>query len=327
MDYEKIFETMIQETQKYLENNNLWAMILGISGGIDSTVTAAICHEVEKRNPDLKFIGISLPCTSNSIDENDSAQKCLKAFCKENQYYTENLQKEYMLMRATCSQRHLMTTIGQGNIKARLRMMVLYNEANYFSGCVMDTDNLTEHYLGFFTIHGDVADLNPIGGLWKHEIYELAKYIRDKYEYDMKHYPMSPDSFDWVDDANIRENYENKIEALNHALNITPTDGNGVNDLGDMGQIAPQFAHDNNYEAYKKVDDIIQTYLEYRGHHPEEYQIAIDELHKKYPPLTDNDYVVQDSVEEVISRIKRTEYKRQRLPIIPEKLTRQNLNL
>ena len=41
----------------------------------------------------------------------------------------------------------------------------------------MDTDNLTEHNLGFWTIHGDVADYNPIGGLWKHEVYELCKYI------------------------------------------------------------------------------------------------------------------------------------------------------
>lgn len=316
MDYAKVFETMIQETQKYLEENNLWAMILGISGGIDSTVTAAICSEVERRNPELKFLGVSLPCTSNSIDENNSANACMKAFCKKGQYWTENLQHEFILMKGVCSQRHLPTTIGQGNIKARLRMIYLYDLANYFKGLVMDTDNLTEHYLGFFTIHGDVCDLNPIGGLWKHEVYELAKYIRDKYEYDMKHTPMSPDSFDWVDDADIKEYYENKIKALDHALGIRPTDGNGVNDLGDMGQIAPQFAHDNNYEAYKKVDDIIQTYLEYRGHHPEEYQIAIDELHKKYPPLTDNDYVIHDSVEDVIGRIKRTEYKRKGLPVV-----------
>ena len=47
MDYAKVFETMVNETQKYLENNNLFAMILGISGGLDSTVTAAICHDVE----------------------------------------------------------------------------------------------------------------------------------------------------------------------------------------------------------------------------------------------------------------------------------------
>jgi len=298
MDYAKVFETMVQKTQKYLEDNNLCAMILGISGGIDSTVTAAICSEVEKRNPELKFFGVSLPCTSNSVDENNSANACMKAFCKEGQYWTENLQHEFILMKGVCSQHHLPTAIGQGNIKARLRMMYLYDLANYTSGLVMDTDNLTEHYLGFFTIHGDVADLNPIGKLWKHEVYELTRWLHDEY-YQA---PFGPDG--------------DKHYALEHALNIIPTDGNGVNDLGDMGQIAPQFAHDNNYEAYKKVDDIIQTYLEYRGHHPEEYQIAIDELHKKYPPLIDNDYVVQDSVNDVISRIKRTEYKRKRLPVV-----------
>ena len=299
LDYKNIFEQLINKTQKYLEDNHIYTMILGISGGIDSTVTAAICSEIERRNPkEFKFYGISLPCTSNSDDENNSAKACMKVFCKEGQYWTENLQKEFMLMKATCSQRHSPTTIGQGNIKARLRMIYLYDLANYTSGIVMDTDNLTEHYLGFFTIHGDVADLNPIGGLWKHEVYELAQYIRDYYQ----------------NESGVLNT--NKVQALNEALGIRPTDGNGVNDLGDMGQIAPQFVHDNNYEAYKKVDDIIQTYLEYRGHHPEEYQIAIDELHKKYPPLIDNDYVVQDSVNDVISRIKRTEYKRKGLPIV-----------
>ena len=315
MNYEKVFNKLVDDTQKYMESNNVWAMILGISGGIDSTLTAAICHEVEKRNSDFKFYGISLPCTSNTEDENNSALRCMKAFCKEGQYWTENLQKEYLFLRASFSQRHSPTTIGLGNIKARLRMMYLYDLANYMKGLVMDTDNLTEHYLGFFTIHGDVADLNPIGGLWKHEVYELVNWLRDHYDNFTKY--ISPDSFDSKDEIEIRNEYAKKVNALSYALNITPTDGNGVNDLGDMGQIAPQFAHDNNYESYKKVDDIIQTYLEYRCHHSEEYQIAIDELHKKYPPLVDNNYVVQDSVEEVISRINRTEYKRNRLPFVP----------
>lgn len=297
-DYKNIFEQMVTATQKYLEDNHLQAMILGISGGLDSTVTAAICHEVEKRNPELKFIGISLPCSSNTEEENDSAKICMKGFCKSGQWWVENLQKEYLLFRATCSQRHLMTTIGQGNIKARLRMMYLYNEANYLNGLVMDTDNLTEHYLGFFTIHGDVADFNPIGGLWKHEVYELAQYLYNEYY------------------INEMEGY--KGWALRCALGIRPTDGNGVNDLGDMGQIAPAFAHDKNIEAYTKVDDIIQTYLEYKGHHPEEYQIAIDELYKKYPSVMDNGVVIHDTVQDVISRIRRTEYKRKRLPIVPD---------
>jgi len=314
MDYAKVFETLINETEKYLRRNRLNTMVLGISGGLDSTVTAAICHEVENRNPDIRFIGVSLPCSSNSCEENDSASICMKAFCKAGNYWTENLQKEYLLMKATCSQHHLPTTIGQGNIKARLRMIYLYDLANYTSGLVMDTDNLTEHYLGFFTIHGDVADFNPIGGLWKHEIYELANWLRDHYDTFTKY--VSQDSFDIKDEIETRNEYARKVKAISYALNIIPTDGNGVNDLGDMGQIAPAFAHDNNYEAYKKVDDIIQTYLEYIGHHTEEYLIAMEELHKKYPNIEDNGCVIHDTVDEVISRINRTEYKRKGLPVV-----------
>lgn len=297
MDYAKVFETMINETRKYLESNNLQAMILGISGGLDSTVTAAICHEVEKRNPELKFIGISLPCSSNSEEENDSASICMKAFCKSGQYWTENLQKEYMLMKATCSQRHLMTTIGQGNIKARLRMTYLYNEANYFKGLVMDTDNLTEHYLGFFTIHGDVCDFNPIGGLWKHEVYELAKYLHDEY----------------YNKSSELEGY--KLMALKAAIGITPTDGNGVNGLGDMGQIAPNFAHDKNIDAYTKVDDIIKTYLYAITQFPDERDKMIQDLYNKYG---------KETVDGIICRIKSTEYKRKGLPVVIDRKLYEN---
>ena len=306
MNYKVIFENMIQATQKYLEDNNLQAMILGISGGLDSTVTAAICHEVEKRNPELKFIGISLPCSSNTNEENDSASICMKAFCKSGQYWTENLQKEYMLMRATCSQRHLMTTIGQGNIKARLRMTYLYNEANYFKGLVMDTDNLTEHYLGFFTIHGDVCDFNPIGSLWKHEVYELATYLRDKYQNQLNN--VNQDSFDDILEMCADESFLLKIEALNHALGIRPTDGNGVNDLGDMGQIAPKFAHDKNVDAYTKVDNIIKTYLYAIEQTSEVYNAAMEALYDEYD---------KETIDSIIWRIKSTEYKRKKLPIVP----------
>lgn len=301
MDYQKVFETMIQETQKYLEDHNLFAMILGISGGLDSTVTAAICHEVEKRNPELKFYGVSLPCTSNSGEERDSATACMKAFCKEGQYWTENLQKEYMLMKATCCQRHSPTTIGIGNIKARLRMIYLYDLANYTKGLVMDTDNLTEHYLGFFTIHGDVCDYNPIGGLWKHEVYELANYLYNEYY-------QAP--FGSEGDKHL---------ALEHAIGITPTDGNGVNDLGDMGQIAPAFAQDKNIDAYTKVDDIIQKYLYAITQFPDERDKIIQDLRDKYD--VDNDKVTYHTVDDVIARIKWTEYKRKGLPIVvPRKL-------
>lgn len=297
MNYKEVFNTMVDETAQYLIDNKLKAMVLGISGGLDSTVTAAICHEVVNRYPEhnFRFIGVSLPCSSNTDDENDSASLCMKAFCKEGNYWVENLQHEYMFMKATCERHCESTYISQGNIKARLRMIYLYNLASVNGGLVMDTDNLTEHYLGFFTIHGDVADFNPIGGLWKHEVYELASYLKDKYEIEKKNYPMSIDSFD------------NKIEAINYALGIRPTDGNGVNDLGDMGQIAPKFAHDKNVVAYTKVDDIIKTYINFVGRSTELFNAAMEALYTEYGSYT---------VDGVINRIKKTEYKRHGMPLV-----------
>ena len=49
LDYSKVFEVLVKETANYVKVNNLKAMVLGISGGIDSTVVAAICHEVSKQ--------------------------------------------------------------------------------------------------------------------------------------------------------------------------------------------------------------------------------------------------------------------------------------
>jgi NAD+ synthetase len=275
MDYKKVFETMVAETSKYLADHRLKTMVLGLSGGIDSTVTAAVCHEVVKRNPDLKFIGVSMPCTTNSVEENDSASKAMKAFCTE--YWVENLQAQYLLMKATCEQHYASTALSQGNIKARLRMIYLYNIASVTGGMVMDTDNLTEHYLGFWTIHGDVADYNPIGGLWKHEVYALCKYL-------------FTEVFTDTNDA--------RYQALKSAYDIMPTDGNGVSAGGDMAQIAPG-------HTYEEVDDILKSYISKKDE-PEAQAAEVERLNKVYGA---------DTVERVLNRHRNSEFKRKRLPI------------
>lgn len=281
MDYKRVFETMVSETAKYLKESNLKTMVLGLSGGIDSTVTSAICYEVVKRNPEcgFKFIGVSLPCSTNSREENDSAYASMQAFCSEG--WVENLQKEYLLMKATCEQRYPSTHISQGNIKARLRMIYLYNLASVTGGLVMDTDNLTEHYLGFWTIHGDVADYNPIGGLWKHEVYELCKYLFTEVYTDVD---------DW------------KYKALQAGYGITPTDGNGVAAGGDMAQIAPG-------HTYEEVDDILNTYLQTKDQ-PEQLKKELDRMNAAYGA---------DTVERVLKRHHGSEFKRRRMPLLIER--------
>ena len=277
MNYKKVFDTMVSETAHYLTKNGLKTMVLGLSGGLDSTVTAAICHEVVARYPEqqFKFIGVSLPCSSNSVEENDSASLAMKAFCDE--YWVENLQAQYLLVKATCEQRYPSTPISQGNIKARLRMIYLYNLASVTGGLVMDTDNLTEHNLGFWTIHGDVADYNPIGGLWKHEVYELCKYLFTE---------VHPDETCPCHQA-LRAGYD-----------ITPTDGNAVAAGGDMAQIAPG-------HTYEEVDDILNTYLQH-GDDAQEMK-RLDEAYGA------------ETVERVLTRHRRSEFKRKRMPLVIER--------
>lgn len=266
-NYEEIFESIVTQTGDYLKRYNLKSMALGLSGGLDSTVCAAIGKEVSKRYG-VKMLGISLPCSTNSETENTIAKNCGKAFC--DRFITMNLQDLYMLTRAKCdNDQGESTPLSQGNLKARLRMIMIYNLASINGGIVLDTDNLSENMLGFWTIHGDVGDYKPIGKLWKSEVYELASYILERY----------------------RATSEDKaaIDAMEGAIAIVPTDGNGVSALGDMDQIAPGY-------TYKEVDKVLQNILEPK--------CEMSEIADTY---FNGD---MNTVNGIINRYKRSEFKR-----------------
>lgn len=237
--YENIFNEIVKQTGEYCVKHNIKSLVLGLSGGLDSTVCAVIGKEVFNRYG-IELIGVSLPSKTNHSDENDIAKMCGDAFC--NRFYCVNIDTLYGASKYMCDNYiGESTNISQGNLKARIRMMMLYNTASINRGIVIDTDNLSEHYLGFWTIHGDVGDFKPIGKLWKTEVYELAEYIKTNYNTII---------------SNKSENFSHcnsdiaKL-ALEHAIKITPTDGNGVSTGGDMMQIAPG-------HTYYEVDKVLQ---------------------------------------------------------------------
>ena len=191
LNYERVFNVLVKETSNYMTKNHLNAMVLGISGGIDSTVVAAICHEVSKQTG-IPLIGRSLPI-KNKSDEFDVSKLVGEAFCNdfkvyrlEHSYHAAlfdacadagdvNMANSYYL--DELEEMPSRTPIANGNLQARCRMMYLYDIASRHKGLVMSTDNQTEYQLGFWTIHGDVGDFDPIQGLWKTEVYGLAKWL------------------------------------------------------------------------------------------------------------------------------------------------------
>jgi NAD+ synthetase len=274
--WEKIFNTMVNSTLQYLNDYDINNMILGISGGIDSTLVAAICHEVVKRSDGKKnLLGYSLMCSTNQSDEVKAAEMVGKSLCTE--YQSINLEEDYNNIYCSLINHFKVSPITNGNIKARLRMLYLYHCASIYNGIVMDTDNFSEHQLGFWTLHGDEGDFNPIGELYKTEIYELCEWLCTEY---------------YVNDKDIRQ-------AIEESYKLTPTDGNGVKMGGDMAQIAPGL-------TYKEVDRILAE-IQIWGCH--KYNDII--LRR----LSEEKWFDEDIVKGVINRVKNSAFKRRHRPL------------
>lgn len=304
LNYKKVFNTLVEETKKYLLENNIKAMILGISGGIDSTVTAAICHEVSEQTG-IPLIGRSLPI-KNKNDEFDASVLVGEAFCTDFKicpmsrlyhaalkevYQVENMERhESTYTVEELEKANGQTPIANGNIQARLRMMFLYNLASIHNGLVMSTDNQTEYQLGFWTIHGDVGDFDPLQDLWKTEVYELAKYIFNMYDAEARKsgaYLSSEASY-----------YVKKLDALRHSISLIPTDGLGISN-SDLDQIGAK--------SYAEVDDILQTLIPTAEcGNTNAFMLHFIELSNKYN---------KEVVEKIWDRHCKSEFKRKKAPI------------
>ena len=297
-DYGKVFSTLVECTKGYICSNNLKCMVLGISGGIDSTVVAAICHEVSKRTG-IPLIGRSLPTKHNKEGETTTADLVGKVFCDDFEVYSMSDIYEEVENSFSWYESKSPTPISSGNIQARLRMIYLYNVACLHKGLVMDTDNLTENNLGYFTIHGDVGDFNPIGGLWKTEVFELASYIKDHYHFESQVHS----------NPNLIEEASNKAIAIEASLKLKPTAGLGItnSDLDEIGA-----------DSYEQVDYILQEILAWKkfklkqGFYVFSHEMTCDDFLEDQQML-DTPFEV---IKAVAERHFRSEFKRKKLPIV-----------
>lgn len=301
-DYGKVFETLVQKTQDYLVENNIKAQILGISGGIDSTVVAAICREVSDRTG-IPLIGRSLPTKFNKEGETTTADLVGKAFCDD--YKEVNIQKWYYDSWSFNEHGSEYNAVADGNIQARLRMIYLYNLAGINKGLVMDTDNLTENNLGYFTIHGDVGDFNPIGGLWKTEVFELAAWLVTDY---YKQYTF--------DDPEKDSKVFTKTQAIMESLKLKPTAGLGITD-SDLDEIGA--------ESYDQVDSILQEILAWKWLSLEKRGDVYDSIWDMRNAFLEEQQMLDTPIEVIMAvadRHFKSEFKRKQLPI---KITREEI--
>lgn len=293
IDYSKFVENSRKWLSKYIQNNHLQSIIIGISGGIDSTVSCAISYPVCKEL-NIPLIGRSLPTKTNKSDENDVANLVGNAFCTD--YKTVSIENSLNFIFADLSLNEgPITRLQEGNIKARLRMIYLRHIAALHKGVVLDNDNFTEWNLGFWTVGGDSPmDINlGLHYLWKTEIYELAYYLYNTYKELGQSNLHMEESFGFNDISRTKAIYE--------SVKLTPTDGNGVSNSD-----CEQFGLDN----YSQVDDVLKT-MYYRKDSDIKY------YDKEYIRLIDS--YNEQGVDKVMVLHQNTEYKRIPAPIKPTK--------
>lgn len=146
--------------------------VLGLSGGVDSSVVAVLCKKVFPQNT----LALIMPCHSHPQDMQDAVKVAEKFDIK---YFVIDLSAVYDRLLETVLQNvERSYFIAEANIKSRLRMTVLYYYANLYNYLVVGTGNKSEILTGYFTKYGDGGvDIEPIGNLYKTEVYEAAKIL------------------------------------------------------------------------------------------------------------------------------------------------------
>lgn len=185
------------EIKKYVEDNKLQSLVVGVSGGLDSACVAALC---QKEYTGVPLIGVSIPMSSTNAHK-EQAQWVGETYCdafEEFNGWDEYWELDGAYTEGQGGQTNMVTEIFntiemtdriaekagfkvesfpknvlQGNMKARLRMITLYDLARKTNGLVLSTDNLSEFQMGFWTICGDVGDFGPIQNVGKG--FELPK--------------------------------------------------------------------------------------------------------------------------------------------------------
>ncbi|HOD17904.1 MAG TPA: NAD+ synthase [Candidatus Cloacimonadota bacterium] len=157
--------------QGYVHQNGFEKVVIGLSGGIDSSLSAALA--VQALGKDMVH-GIMLPCKNGNSSSCEDAMLLAKELgISWERIDISSLTDGYFANYAPDA-----SNLRRGNWTARIRMCVLYDLSAKYKALVQGTSNRTELLIGYFTQFGDGAcAFEPIGHLYKTEVWQLAKKL------------------------------------------------------------------------------------------------------------------------------------------------------
>jgi NAD+ synthase len=199
-----------------VERTGLHRVVLGLSGGIDSTLAAYLA--VRALGPS-GVVGVLMPYRTSSASSVGDAEAVVGALgIVAERFEISELVDVFAAKAGNIGPRRL------GNVMARVRMLVLYDRSVEHDALVLGTSNKTELLLGYGTIHGDLASaLNPLGDLYKTQVRELSQALSIPKAILSK--PPSADLWpDQTDEADLGVTYDevDRILALMVDARVSP---------------------------------------------------------------------------------------------------------
>ena len=172
IDVEEVYIIIKDFIKTYVDNSGFKNVVIGLSGGLDSAVVALMCKESLGRK---NVFCVFMP-DETTPDEDRKHQGYLVKKFDLNSKEIDITKIENKIQKIGLEK---ISTLTLANIKARLRMIILYKYANETKSLVCGTSNKSEILIGYFTKYGDGGvDFLPIGDLYKTQVYQLAKFLK-----------------------------------------------------------------------------------------------------------------------------------------------------
>ncbi|WP_457750045.1 NAD+ synthase [Sulfurimonas sp.] len=167
--YSQIADYLVLFLENEVKKTGITKVVVGLSGGLDSAVVAVLAQKAFEND----LLCVKMPSQYSSQSSLDDA---------------DELCRDFGLTAITCSIEPMLrayedihadlNNLRKGNFSSRMRMATLFDISARENALVLGTSNKSELMLGYGTLYGDLASaVNPIGDLYKSEVYELARYL------------------------------------------------------------------------------------------------------------------------------------------------------